>query len=128
MDLDKDIKIVEKFIKEVQEEYSETLVDGKVYRIENFPIEFKPTKELAKSIKNVLTELETYRKTLKCTQDSWYKDTQELEKYKKIAEKLALRYADYLMDYEGRTGEKNHLIPTTAELLLDWARKEVENG
>lgn len=53
--------------------------------------------------------------------------SKELETYKKIAEKLALRYADYLMDYEGRTGEKNHLIPTTAEKLLDWARKEVEN-
>ena len=105
MNIDKDIEKVEQFIEETQEEYSETLVDGKVYRIENIPLEFKPTKELANSISNVLADRETW---------------------KKIAEKLALRYADYLMDYEGRTGEKNHLIPTTAEKLLDWARNEVE--
>ena len=112
LNLDEDIKIIEKFIKEVQEEYSETLVDGKVYRIENFPIEFKPTKELAKSIENVLSELEENRKTLKCTQDSWYKDTQELEKYKKIAEKLA--------------EELDKLTVESKEWYLGWARKEVE--
>lgn len=59
--IDKDIEIVKKFIEETQEEYSETLVDGKVYRIDNIPLEFKPTKELANSISNVLSELERLR-------------------------------------------------------------------
>lgn len=87
------------------------------------------------AISNVVSELESYKGKIIHLSDEEYnrvienaqKDIKkESETWKKIAEKLALRYADYLMDYEGRTGEKNHLIPTTAEKLLDWARKEVE--
>jgi hypothetical protein len=42
----------------------------------------------------------------------------ELETYKKIAEKLAkeLHYTD------------NFIGSSTPEIILDWARKEVENG
>ena len=62
------------------------------------------------AIENVLSELEETKATLKCTQDSWYKDTQELETWKKIAKKLESMCESYGLDVD-----------------IDWAMKEVEN-
>lgn len=93
--IDKDIEIVKKFIEETQEEYSETLVDGKVYRVENIPLEFKPTKELANSISNVLSDREFlqikvnyYSKEYNELFDKNNNLTKELETYKKMADEI----------------------------------------
>ena len=124
-----DIEIVKEFIKEVQEEYSETLVDGKVYRIENIPLEFKSTKELANAISNVLSELEETKETLKCTQDSWYKDSQELETYKKIAEKLAEEMVLHGICSGVEESDKCYANEIQCgKCIIDWARKEVEGN
>ena len=84
-----------------------------------FVIGLEISTEMADTILNLIEELQ---RTLKCTQDSWYKDTQELETYKKIAEKLA----EYFIDYVKSNVRIENYIPPTIEELLDWARKEVE--
>lgn len=133
MNIDKDIEIVEKFIEETQEEYSGTLVDGKVYRIENIPLEFKPTKELANAISNVLSELEKYKKAYKLETYERQKFIDELEIYKKIVPFMA----DFINMYT-LSGEENQYCHrvidcqeigggrSCVECIIDWVKKEVE--
>ena len=101
--IDKDIEIV-KELKENLSYETQCITGGEDY-----------TRQVL-AIENVLSELEETKQTLKCTQDSWYKDTQELETYKKIAEYLAKE----VLDFTGMVSEKN------IELLIEGARKEVE--
>lgn len=112
MNIDKDIEIVEKFIEETQEEYSETLVDGKVYRIENIPLEFKPTKELANAISNVLSELEIYKKIVPFMADF-------INMYTLSGEEN--QYCHRVIDCQ-EIGSGRSCI----ECIIDWARKEAE--
>lgn len=64
---------------------------------------------------NTLSELETNKKAVDNLLVKNAELKQELETYKKIAEKLA----EYSIDIE------NYTPPTIAE-LIDWTRKEVE--
>lgn len=155
--LDKDIEMVNKLWYLLDDVYSTGLIEDEERNkyqnaIENVLSELKrlyksdTSKEKSSmdyynKYKETKSELETYKKivdeknkelneeNLRCSKLAVENNDlkEKLKTNKKIAEKLALRYADYLMDYEGRTGEKNHLIPTTAEKLLDWAKREVEN-
>ena len=94
--------------------------------IENFVIARR------EKFENVISEFKETKDTLKCTQDSWYKDTQELEKWKKIAEKLAALLlngdeAPYVCDIIDDEHCDNYTSDECEQCIIDWARKEVEN-
>ena len=99
-------------------------------------------------IENVLSELEEYKKHKKyhCEQlekvlseiESYKnRENKELETYKKIAEKLAEEVKKDVVYYD-RTGivscelydkcSKNTNGALCVDCIIDWARKEVENG
>lgn len=97
MNIDKDINYLKRQIETSERQFEEIGVGC------------LSSKEI-EAISNVISELDETKATLKCTQDSWYKDTQELETWKKIAEKLESMCESYGLDVD-----------------IDWARKEVEN-
>lgn len=125
--IDKDIEIVKKIIdknKDIVEHFKRDTFS-------NFPIE--ESENEIQALENVLSELKETKETLKCTQDSWYKDTQELETYKKIAEKLAdlLLKGDespYICDLIFDEHCNSYKAGECGNCIIDWARNEVENG
>ena len=124
MNIDKEIEIVKNYLKDsaINKDYGDFFKTGG-WEVVNL--------EIPKAMKNVLSELKETKETLKCTQDSWYKDTQELEIYKKIAEKLAHYIWQYdCCEYEiGKNGKCKCYYTDedcTEKCIIDWARKEVE--
>ena len=129
MNIDKDINYLKRQIETSERQFEEIGVGC------------LSSKEI-EAISNVISELDETKATLKCTQDSWYKDTQELETWKKIAEKLAERFAktsDY--SYEGNNFYYCGAIEDTCKIsevsipnevckqcIIDWAKREVEKN
>lgn len=111
MNIDKDIDRCKELIKI---EHSNWIGMSNQEAISNVLSEFETLREISGGLVidnvNLKVKLKETTETLKCTQDSWYKDTQELETYKKIAQKL--------VDY----GESYGL-----DVDIDWARNEVLN-
>jgi hypothetical protein len=138
--IDEDIKILEKFIKnynEVQEKYKDDEIQAEIERscyFEEVP---------AKAISNVLSEVKDYQnhKKYHCEQlekvlseiESYKnRENKELETYKKIAEKLAEeveKLHTFLVNEYG-TWQEDYVIEndinTNKQCIIDWARKEVE--
>lgn len=55
--MEKDIEILESFIKEVMPEYEKVKIGCEEYEIPILPIKFKPTKEIAQAIKNLINRV-----------------------------------------------------------------------
>ena len=80
--------------------------------------------KLDQAIENVLLEFQGLREFSTETVRRNAELKSELETYKKIAEKLA----EYFIDYVKSNVRIENYTPPTIEELLNWTRKEVENG
>ena len=91
-------------------------------------------KEMAYIVKVVecgIDEEKIYRVPIKDIKILPTKQDKELETYKKIAEKLAIKIAlksDTCFFCENYNGSKCERYETKQQCIIAWARKEVENG
>ena len=114
MNIDKDIEIVKQDLNNWKKEFgTEGSVAINIKSLENVLKELSNKDEQLQELKENNRDMFSYQADLKL----------ELETYKKIAEKLA----EYFIDYVKSNVRIENYIPPTIEELLDWARKEVEN-
>lgn len=127
MNIDKDIEKIQSFLK-----YNETMREKETYII-----------EFREAIENVLSELKIKDGEIEFRKQSeeYFENREEilmkeLKIYIKIAEKLALLFKYYDKDnncqcqitnfQKEKCNELN--LKTCVKCIIDWARKEVENG
>lgn len=86
--MEEDIEILESFIKEVVPEYEKVRIGCEEYEIPILPIKFKPTKEIAQAIENLINRVKELEEKNRLLQNGYDKRVFEIIKAEDEAENL----------------------------------------